>query len=65
MTDICHILPVDDVKEHQNHAACKCHPVIAEGGLLVIHNAWDGREFFELEKESPFENVRRYGILDQ
>jgi hypothetical protein len=51
LDNIRHVYPTDDVKEHDtNHAAlCKCEPVteISEGGVVVIHNSFDGREFFE------------------
>jgi hypothetical protein len=26
---------------------CKCHPRVDETSHLVVHNAWDGREFYE------------------
>jgi hypothetical protein len=51
--EIYHILPVDDLKPHtESGKYCKCQPVISEshdntGHTLVIHNSYDGREFFE------------------
>ncbi len=46
-----HVYPVNDTKPHDtNHGAlCKCQPVteIYENGVTVIHNSFDGREFFE------------------
>lgn len=45
-----HVIPTDDLKEHDSHGAgCHCKPEVrAEGeGWLIIHNSYDGREFFE------------------
>ena len=43
------VLPNNDLKPHLPGASCRCRPRIEEAGRLVIHNAWDGREFFEGE----------------
>lgn len=45
-----HVLPLDDLKEHTQSDDCECHPKIeyvGEGGKVVVHNAYDGREFWE------------------
>lgn len=53
MGEIYHILPVNDLKPHaESGTRCACAPVVSEnhdntGHTLVIHNAYDGREFFE------------------
>lgn len=58
MGEIYHILPVNDLKPHKDAGKyCACQPAISEnhdntGHTLVIHNAYDGREFFE-QDESP------------
>ena len=46
---IVHVLPVDDLKPHEESSTCKCEPriEIVEGGMLVVHNSWDGREWVE------------------
>lgn len=44
---IWHILPNEDTKEHEESSTCECYPLVelAEGGdMLIIHNAYDGRE---------------------
>jgi hypothetical protein len=41
-----HVIPTDDLKSHIDSAVCKCKPAVSEDGYLVIHNSWDGREFF-------------------
>jgi hypothetical protein len=46
-TDRFHIIPVDDIKDHEDSSKCWCEPQILEGGLVVSHNAADGREFYE------------------
>ena len=44
-----HILPIDDIKEHEESAYCDCYPRIEPHGLnnVVIHNSFDGREALE------------------
>lgn len=46
MNDRHHITPINDTKKHNTDSPnCWCQPAIELG--LVIHNAADGREFFE------------------
>jgi hypothetical protein len=53
MSEIYHVLPVNDLKPHTDTGIrCVCQPVISRnhdntGHTLVIHNSYDGREFFE------------------
>lgn len=53
-----HVSPVNDLKEHiLNGTWCWCEPVVEDRGgegVWVIHNAADGREFFE-EKGAKYE----------
>jgi len=46
-----HVLPVNDLKEHTETDDCACHPRIeyvgGEGGKVVVHNSYDGREVYE------------------
>ena len=46
---IIHVLPIDDLKPHEESSTCECEPrvEIVEGGMLVVHNSWDGREWVE------------------
>jgi len=52
--EIWHVEPSNDLKEHVTKGLnCHCKPAIdvqPNGSKLVIHNAYDGREFDELEK---------------
>jgi len=43
------VVPLDDLKPHTESDDCECRPKIeyVEGGKLVIHHSYDGREFFE------------------
>lgn len=46
------VLPVNDLKPHIESPACKCQPsveAVENGGRVIVHNAWDGREFHEQE----------------
>ena len=48
-----HVLPVDDLKEHEESASCWCNPrVINADGLdfeqnVIVHHSADGRELVE------------------
>ncbi len=46
-----HVVPIDDQKEHNTFSdVCKCLPRIEyqpNGHRIIIHNSYDGREFFE------------------
>jgi hypothetical protein len=46
-----HVMPVNDIKEHIENDYCECHPKIryfgGDGGKVVVHNSWDGREIAE------------------
>lgn len=43
-----HVLPVNDLREHDESSGCWCHPTEDElvAGLF-IHHSMDGREQFE------------------
>lgn len=53
MSETVHVLPVNDLKPHLESEACKCAPRVEEvgNGRVVIHNSYDGREFYEDEKQ--------------
>ena len=44
-----HILPIGDLKDHEESSTCGCMPqIITENGTMIcIHNAYDNREFIE------------------
>ena len=45
-----HILPVNDLKEHEELTTCECNPrieILDDGEIMVIHNSYDGREYIE------------------
>lgn len=47
---IWHLLPIDDLEEHQENSTCKCLPkseVLENGDLMIIHNSFDKREIVE------------------
>lgn len=44
------ILPINDLLEHDESDECDCHPKVeydGEGVKIIIHNSYDGREYFE------------------
>lgn len=47
-----HVYPTNDLKPHSvDGKTCKCKPYLevheGEKGIVVVHNSYDGREFFE------------------
>ena len=51
---VIHVLPVNDLEPHDEEGTtCKCEPRVefVEGGMLVVHNSFDGREMIEQVKE--------------
>lgn len=44
-----HVLPINDIEEHQESTTCHCHPAIQEesGTMIIVHNSFDGRELVE------------------
>lgn len=60
---VYHVYPKDDLEEHYlecvypaigyPYCPCKCDPKFkeVEGGLLIVHNSFDGREGVEWTNE--------------
>lgn len=48
----CHIIPLDDIREHSVSSACWCDPHEVDDGIWV-HVAADGRQDFESGKRKP------------
>lgn len=50
---IWHILPRNDADEHEETSVCKCEPTVktVDGGVLIVHNSFDGRELIEQVNE--------------
>jgi hypothetical protein len=44
-----HILPINDIDEHEELSTCKCNPKLIEknGELILVHNSFDKREVIE------------------
>lgn len=44
-----HVLPIDDIKDHEESTTCECCPSveIKYGDMICIHNAFDRRELRE------------------
>lgn len=43
------IIPINDLRQHISDEKCECLPELSTGtsALMLIHNAFDGREFDE------------------
>lgn len=52
--DFWHVLPVNDLRDHDKSASCWCKPVALEDEpRVIVHNAMDGREAFETGERKP------------
>lgn len=61
-----HVVPLSDRREHQLVSPCPCLPTINTYGKnhLVTHNAWDGREFYEVDEADARQLVME-SLIDQ
>lgn len=51
-----HVYPLNDIDDHDtssNGHKCKCDPeiILENGEMIVVHNAFDGRELTEEDSE--------------
>lgn len=46
-----HVMPVNDLRPHDESLQCWCRPVDDAG--VVVHNSMDGREDFEEGRRLP------------
>lgn len=42
-----HVIPINDLREHDEHGACWCRPTIYHDDAIVVHNSMDRREEYE------------------
>lgn len=51
--EVLHIIPLNDEGEHEESSYCSCEPEVrlVNDVVLVIHNAYDGREAVEWANE--------------
>lgn len=49
LTDTWHVVPIDDLRDHEPDKACWCRPTLneEEDGDVYIHHSLDGRELYE------------------
>lgn len=50
-----HVIPTNDSRPHANAGmGCRCKPrkEVKDGATLIIHNSFDGREFFEPDNKN-------------
>lgn len=48
-----HVIPVDDLIDHETSPECLCGPRSEQNGMLFVHHSLDGREFFEDDHTGP------------
>lgn len=52
--EIIHVIPLDDLREHQVDIYCYCFPTLdQQEERVIVHNAADGREAFERGERQP------------
>ena len=52
--DAWHVIPLDDLREHDLSDDCWCHPTEDDDAVgLFVHNSMDGREAFETGERLP------------
>lgn len=53
MTHTFQVLPINDSEEHTEDSTCKCNPSVevAQMGIIIRHNSFDGREAVEQANE--------------
>ena len=44
---VSHVVPINDLKEHQLIAECWCNPTLDDEYMIATHNSADNREAFE------------------
>jgi len=49
-----HIIPINDIKEHDELSTCECCPSLEfeNGEMIFVHNSFDGRELNEQTNEN-------------
>lgn len=48
-----HVVPVDDLREHDLTPDCWCTPTVDSVSFVAVHNAADQREKFERGERKP------------
>jgi hypothetical protein len=52
--DELHVIPIDDLRDHETSEACWCKPTPDdEEPSVFIHHAMDGREAYEAGERKP------------
>ena len=46
-----HIVPLNDLRDHETNGSCWCKPTLDDG--VWLHNSMDGREAFETGERLP------------
>jgi hypothetical protein len=57
--NVVHVVPINDLREHSIDARfpCECLPeeqFVEGGGVVIVHNSWDGREITERAEDAAF-----------
>ena len=48
-----HVIPVNDLREHEASADCWCRPTPDEEHDIFVHHSLDGREAYETGEKRP------------
>ena len=61
-----HLVPVNDLKEHDLESTCECCPklIMVDDEMIFAHNSYDGRELVEeLLAELNGDNEKEKGLF--
>lgn len=48
-----HVVPLEDLREHDLTPTCWCHPEQHDDESIVVHMSMDGREAYETGERKP------------
>lgn len=50
---LCHVVPEDDLREHDLSTRCWCVPIREDDDAIWLHNALDRRDEYERGERQP------------
>jgi hypothetical protein len=54
VNDFIHVVPVNDLREHETSLSCWCKPTEDDEAIgVLVHHSMDGREAFETGERLP------------
>jgi len=62
---VIHVLPINDIDEHEETTTCKCEPTVIKEGdeFIVVHNSFDGREGVEIVNDFLYQLLKQLNLV--